>query len=94
MPPESLGILSSLHAEAAPPAGQARASPSWSGCHTEITFGTVKDAPQRMGRTGFFSHSIPGSLEGLGFHAWNHAVRNSLSQASCNVHPGVLGPRH
>lgn len=60
------------------------ALPAWSGCHQEITFGTVKDAPQWKGRRGADSREPPGSLEGLGFHAWDHPVRSTLSQASRN----------
>lgn len=45
--------------------------------------------PTADGENRVFSHSLPGSLEGLGFHAWNHPVRKSLSQASCN---GAISP--
>lgn len=70
MPPESLGILSSLHAEATLLLGR----PS-----QRITFGTVKDAPQRIGRTGFSATASRGH-----WRDWDFMLGITLSGKVCH----------
>lgn len=58
--------------------------PSGQAAIRRLYLGLWRTPHSGRGQRGFIAASLQGSLEGLRFHAWDHPVRNTLSQASCN----------